>query len=106
MSGQPNSFLSVSLHAGADAQVRCSVYEDVAPILSLETVPLAVSVTTAGRAACSPEEVAFARRLAEQAAKFAAECERLHTAQQPQSPAGADAPGEDETSAGAARSAA
>lgn len=85
MSGQRESFGSVSFHAGADAVVRCSVYPDAAPILSLDAGRLTVSITVAGRTECSPEAVAFAQQLADKAATFAAECERMHAAQPPRS---------------------
>jgi len=72
------SFGSASVHAGADAVVRCSAYPHEAPILTVDAGGCTVTVTIAGRGVLDERGVAFARDLAAQAAKFAAECERLH----------------------------
>jgi hypothetical protein len=82
VTGERSSFGSVSVHAGGDAWARCSTYEDSTPILSLETGPLSVSVSVAGSPVVSGQVMGFARELAAEAAKFAAECERLHSSQQ------------------------
>jgi hypothetical protein len=85
VSGWREAFGSVSFHAGEDTDVRCHTYEDATPILSLDSGRLSVSISIAGRAVPT-EAVAFARELAAGAARFAAECERLHDAPQPQPP--------------------
>jgi hypothetical protein len=95
---------SVSLHAGHGAYVDCSTYDRTTPILTVQAGRLSVSISIAGRTVIPAHAVAFARELASQAAAFAAECERLHTAQQAEQPADADSPGEDEAPWGAARS--
>jgi hypothetical protein len=81
VSGDGGSFAHVSCHFGADWRVRCSVYPDTTPILSLDAGPsAAVSVTTAGKGA-SKAAVEFARALVREAQKFADEIERMHAAQ-------------------------
>jgi hypothetical protein len=52
------------------------------------------------------QAVAFARELAGQAARFAAECERLHAAEHTQAPASRQAPGEAQAPVSGAKSAA
>jgi hypothetical protein len=100
------SFGLVNLHAGHRTHVDCYTYPQTTPILTVQAGRLSVSISIADRTVIPAHAVTFARELASQAAAFAAECERLHAAQQPQAPAEADAPGEDEASSRAARSAA
>jgi hypothetical protein len=100
------SFGSVNLHAGEHVHADCYTYPQTTPILTVQAGRLTVNISIADRTAIASHAVTFARELASQAAAFAAQCERLHAAHQPQPPAEADAPGEDETSAEAARSAA
>ena len=88
MSSDGSSFGSASLHVGADWMVRCCTYPETTPILSIDAGTTAVSVSIADRQQMSGEAVAFARELARQAARFAADCERLHAAQHDQLPAG------------------
>jgi len=71
------SFGHVSVQVGGDWWTHLSTYEDYSPILDLEAGSTAVSVCIAG-GQFDDSAVAFARELAEQAAKFAAEVERLH----------------------------
>ncbi|HUY50195.1 MAG TPA: hypothetical protein VMV92_31570 [Streptosporangiaceae bacterium] len=80
MSSDGGSFGHASVHVGADWGVRCSVYPDQAPILTVDAGNTAVSITVTGRSAPGPQAVEFARELAAQAARFAAECERLNAA--------------------------
>jgi len=84
------SFGTASVHVGADWQVRCSAYPREAPILTVDAGCSSVTVTIAGRGAPGEPGVAFARDLAAQAARFAAECERLHAQQQAQTEAAGD----------------
>lgn len=98
MSGR-ESFGSVSVPAGESVHVDCSLYEQTTPILSVYTGRLFVDISIADRTSIPAHAVAFARELASQAARFAAECERLHTAQQAQAPAETTVPGADEASA-------
>ncbi len=90
MSGGRESFGSVNAHAGQGARVDCYTYEQTTPILSVYAGRLSVSISIADRTVIPAHAVAFARELAAQAAVFAAECERLHTAQHAQAPAAAE----------------
>jgi hypothetical protein len=80
VSSAGGSFGCVSMHVGTDWNVQCHTYEDTTPILSVGTGDSGVSVSIASRTQITAEAVAFARGLACQAAKFAADCERLHAA--------------------------
>ncbi len=88
MSSDGGSFGSTSVHVGADWHVRCSTYPTTTPILSIDAGNAAVSVSIADREHMPAEGLAFARELARQAARFAADCERLHAAQHDQCPTG------------------
>ena len=78
MSSAGGSFGCVSMHVGTDWYVQCSTYPDTTPILSVDAGNCGVSVSIASRAHITAEAVAFARELAREAARFAANCERLH----------------------------
>jgi len=80
MSTSGGSFGTASMHAGTDWAVRCSTYPDQLPILSIDAGNFGVTITVAGRSEPGPGGAAFARELAAQAARFAAECERIHAA--------------------------
>ena len=84
MSSDGSSFGSAGLHIGSDWAVRCSTYPDTTPILSVDAGRTTVSVSIAPTKGMTAQGVAFARELARQAARFAADCERLHAAQQNQ----------------------
>jgi hypothetical protein len=88
MSGDGTSFGSAGLYVGTDWQVRCSTYPASTPILTIDAGRSAMSVSTTPMRRIGDEAVAFAREFARQAALFAAECERLHAAQQDQAAAG------------------
>lgn len=64
----------LSLHVGPDWLVRCSVYPDTTPILSVDVAGTALNITPAGRAA-GESAVRFARGLVRNAQEFAAEVE-------------------------------
>jgi hypothetical protein len=106
MRGGQESFGSVNLHAGEGTHVGCHTYPHTTPILTVQAGRWSVDISIADRTAIPAHAVTFARELASQAAAFAAECERLYAVHQAEAPAEADAPGEDDTSARAARSAA
>ena len=91
MTGWREGFGSVSLHAGEHTSVECFPGTEGKPLLSLDTPRLSVMITITGDTVPAPA-LAFARELATQATVFAAECERLHTAQQQPSAA---VPGQD-----------
>jgi hypothetical protein len=76
MSSGGGSFGTAGLHVGSDWQVRCSACPDGLPILSAGAGDSGFMITLAGRSV----PVEFAPELAAQAARFAAECERIHAA--------------------------
>jgi hypothetical protein len=80
MSGQA-SITALGLIAGSDAHVRCSTYPDQGPILSVSAGPVSLDLSVLGRDEIPVWGVAFARELARQAQRFAAECERIHATQ-------------------------
>ncbi len=84
MSSDGGSFGSAGLYVGTDWAVRCSTYPDSTPILSIDAGHAAMSVSITPMKRMGDEAVAFATELAQQAARFAAECERLHAAQHAQ----------------------
>jgi hypothetical protein len=93
MSAEP-SLASLSVHAGEDARVDCYLYPREGPILTVQAGRTWLNLTIAGRSPIPASGVAFARALVREAQRFAAECERLHAAQQAQAPdAGQSEPG-------------
>ena len=78
MSG--DSFSNASYRVGDDWRMRCGIYADTTPILSVDAGPSTVSFTTKGKSA-GKAAVEFARALAREARKFADEMERMHAAQ-------------------------
>ena len=77
MSSGGSSFSRVSLHMGENWHTFLSTYPDHPPILDISAGSTAVAFSIAGRAV-TDAAVEFARELAEQAARYAAEMERLH----------------------------
>jgi hypothetical protein len=75
------SFAHMSVHAGSDAHVSCASYRYDAPILSVHAGGVCLNVSAQGRQGLTAEDVKFASELANAAAKYAAECARIHTAQ-------------------------
>ena len=71
------SFGRVGLYVGEDWWTWLSTYEDHTPILDISCGSTTVSLSIADRKGGIPA-VEFARELAGQAARFAAEIERLH----------------------------
>ena len=67
----------VGMYVGEDWWTWLSTYEDHTPILDISCGSTTVSLSVADRKVGIPA-VEFARELAAQAAKFAAEVERLH----------------------------
>ena len=67
----------VGVYVGEDWWTFLSTYKDHTPILDISCGSSTVSVCLSDRHA-GPAAVAFARELAAQAARFAAEVERLH----------------------------
>jgi hypothetical protein len=80
MPGEPLG--SVSVHAGAGSSVICHVYNDTPPILTYSAGRWCMSITVSGHdRPLTDKAVRFARELADQAQRFAAECERLYAVQ-------------------------
>jgi hypothetical protein len=75
VSGRSSS-THLSLHVGSDWLVRCSVYPDTTPILSVDVAGTALNITPDGRAA-DESAVRFALQLVRNAQEFAAEVERI-----------------------------
>jgi hypothetical protein len=67
----------LGMHVGQDWWTHLSTYDDHTPILDISCGSMTVAISMAGRQVTSPA-LEFARELAAQAAKFAAEVERLH----------------------------
>jgi hypothetical protein len=72
------SILSASVLTGPEASVRCAGYEDDAPILVLEEPGMHLTVANRDRWHITCADAAFAERLAQEAARFAAETARYH----------------------------
>ena len=72
------SMARIGLHVGEDWWTFLSTYEDHGPILDIAAGSTTVSFCFDGTQV-NAAAVEFARELAEKAAKFAAEAERLHT---------------------------
>jgi hypothetical protein len=82
VSSTGGSFGSQSMHVGDDWDVRCDTYPQTTPILTIGAGSTRAHFSIASRELMTAQALAFARELAVQAARFAAECERLHAAQQ------------------------
>jgi len=67
----------VGMSVGQDWWTFLSTYDDHTPILDISCGSMTVAISIADRTVTGPA-VAFARELAAQAARFAAEVERLH----------------------------
>ena len=80
MSETPSPFGRMSLHAGAGSRVECFTYQDTTPILDIDVGAASIAVCIVGKGA-DDAVLTFARALARQAERFAAEVERIHTLQ-------------------------
>ncbi len=76
------SFSSTGVHVGEDGWTHLSTYEDHAPILSVDAGSTSVTFYIEGHKVTAAA-VKFARDLADRAARFAAEMERMHARRQP-----------------------
>jgi hypothetical protein len=72
------SMARIGLHVGEDWWTFLNTYDDHGPILDIAAGSTAVTFCFDG-SKVTAAAVAFARELADKAAKFAAEAERLHT---------------------------
>jgi len=77
MKSSGGSFAHLIMQVSGDWCTHLSTYDDHSPILDVGAGSTSVSVCIAGRTIDQPA-VDFAQELAAQAAKFAAEVERLH----------------------------
>ena len=75
----------------ASTYIHCSTYEDAAPILTIQDGPADITITNPGRGEVTEDDVRFGRLLAEAAARYAAELEKL-VATDPATAAEADDP--------------
>lgn len=94
------SMSHIGVYVGQDWYTHLSTYDDHTPILDISAGSVLVALGIAGRQV-NTAAVEFARELASQAAKFAAEVERLHAWQ----PGGTGEAVDDETPAGAGEAA-
>ena len=81
MSSDGGSFGHLGVHVGADWRVWCSTYPARTPILDIDAGPVCVAVCISGDGA-DERAVEFARALAAEVQRFAAEVERIHIEQQ------------------------
>lgn len=72
------SILSVSVLTGPEADVRCTSYEDDAPLLVVDEPGFHATVANRDRYHVTCADVAFAERLEREAAQFASETARYH----------------------------
>jgi hypothetical protein len=78
VSSDGGSFGHLGIHVGADWRVQCSTYPSRTPILDIDAGSVCVALSVQADSA-DERTVAFARALAAEAQRFAAEVERLHT---------------------------
>jgi hypothetical protein len=77
----------------ASTRIYCCTYEDAAPILTIHDGPADITITNPGRGEATGDDVAFARELADAAARYLAEVERLAAADRAAIPADDESPG-------------
>jgi hypothetical protein len=77
VSGDGGSLISLGVYVGTDWRVDCHTYPDSTPILSIDAGAAALDISSKGREV-TEAVVRFARELARQAERFAAEAERIH----------------------------
>ncbi|GAA4599115.1 hypothetical protein GCM10023194_78310 [Planotetraspora phitsanulokensis] len=95
MSIQPGEapHIGVSFHT-PDLRASASVLNTGRPYLGLDSNEARVSVSTTGAGPVTTKDLDVARQIFNAAARYLADCERLHT-QQPATPARFDAPGDE-----------
>ena len=79
MKSSGGSLTSIGVYVGEDWWTHLSTYHDHTPILDISVGSMTVALGIAQQKV-STAAVEFARELASQAARFAAEVERLHSA--------------------------
>jgi hypothetical protein len=60
----------------ASTWIRCCIYEDAAPILTIQDGPADITITNPGQGKVTEDDVRFGRQLAEAVARYAAELEK------------------------------
>jgi hypothetical protein len=68
------------LRLTASTHIQCCTYDDAAPILTIHDGRVDITITNPGKGEVTADDVTFGRQLAEAAARYAAELERLATA--------------------------
>jgi hypothetical protein len=61
----------------ASTYIRCCTYDDAAPILTIQDGAADITITNPGQGEVTEDDVAFGRLLAQAAARYAAELDRL-----------------------------
>ena len=77
MKSSGGSSAHVNVYVGEDWHTHLCIYDDHPPILDISAGSVMAALSIADRPV-GPSAVEFARELASQAARFAAEVERLH----------------------------
>ncbi len=80
MSSEGGSFGFIGVHVGESWRVWCDSYAATTPILTIGAGQVTVHISIARREEIPAEAVEFARELAQQAERFAVDCERLNAA--------------------------
>ncbi|MGW7481538.1 hypothetical protein ACWGH8_23400 [Nonomuraea muscovyensis] len=82
LSVQPDSAprLAVSFHT-ADLRVRAGVLDKPRPYLEISSAEADVAISTTGAGPVTNADLHIARQLFDAAARYLADCERLHTEQ-------------------------
>ena len=61
----------------ASTYIRCCTYQDAAPILTIQDGAADITITNPGRGEVTEDDVTFGRLLAEAAARYVVELEKL-----------------------------
>ena len=61
----------------ASTHIHCSVYDDAAPILTIQDGPADITITNPGSGEVTEDDVRFGRALAEAVTQYAAELEKI-----------------------------
>jgi hypothetical protein len=64
------------LRLTASTYICCCIYEDAAPILTIQDGPADITITNPGQGDVTEDDVRFGRLLAEAAVRYAAELEK------------------------------
>ena len=72
------SYGSLSVHLGANTRITCHAYPDTGPILGVYGADIALTVHVNKHKAMDAADVANAKALADAAAVYLAECERVY----------------------------